>query len=132
MINQKNQNKNQNKIPSSIHHIAKLWNFYIDNQPKKSKKCQNKITFIYAPYYTIMQVLHWTLFGRGLFGGILGVLKAFQRHIRGTIKAYWRHFGGILVACWRRFEGISKAFQQRFKGVLKAFQRCFEGVSKVF
>merc|ERR1711884_562258 len=27
------------------------------NQPKKN---QIKITFIYAPYYTIMQLLHWT------------------------------------------------------------------------
>merc|ERR1711926_57189 len=36
-----------------------------DGQPKKSKKNQkknqNKITFIYAPYYTIMELFHWTL-----------------------------------------------------------------------
>merc|ERR1711973_549396 len=36
-----------------------------DDQPKKikknQKKNQNKITFIYAPYYTIMELLHWTL-----------------------------------------------------------------------
>merc|ERR1711873_226716 len=28
---------------------------------KKSKKNQNKITFIHGPYYTIMELLHWTL-----------------------------------------------------------------------
>merc|ERR1712235_108214 len=33
-----------------------------DDQPKKNqKKNQNRITFIYAPYYTIMELLHWTL-----------------------------------------------------------------------
>merc|ERR1712175_28743 len=36
-----------------------------DDQPKKIKKKikknQNKITFIYAPYHTIMELLHWTL-----------------------------------------------------------------------
>merc|ERR1711973_411029 len=30
------------------------------NPKKSTKKNQNKITFIYAPYYTIMQLLHWT------------------------------------------------------------------------
>merc|ERR1712035_262078 len=30
------------------------------NPKKSTKKNQNKITFIYSPYYTITQLLHWT------------------------------------------------------------------------
>ena len=47
-----------------MHPTTQLCNFYIglENQPKKiNQKNQNKITFIYAPYYTIMELLHWTL-----------------------------------------------------------------------
>merc|ERR1712198_765675 len=54
---------NQIKSPLSMPLTTQLCNFYIglENQPKKiNKKNQNKITHIYAPYYTIMQLLHWT------------------------------------------------------------------------
>merc|ERR1712198_531949 len=61
---QKNQQKKiKIKSPLSMHPTTQLCNFYIglENQPKKiKKKNQNKITFIYAPNSTIMQLLHWT------------------------------------------------------------------------
>merc|ERR1711989_80124 len=61
---QKNQPKKiKIKSPLSMPLTTQLCNFYIEleNQPKKiNKKNQNKITFIYAPYYTIMQLLNWT------------------------------------------------------------------------
>merc|ERR1712175_38219 len=69
-IKKKKKKKKKKKIkiksPLSMHHTTQLWNFFIGHwtgrsTQKNQKKNQNKITFIYAPYYTIMELLHWTL-----------------------------------------------------------------------
>merc|ERR1712175_2794 len=62
----KSKKKIKMKSPLSMHHTTQLWNFFIGHWTRRStkknqKKNQNKITFIYAPYYTIMELLHWTL-----------------------------------------------------------------------
>merc|ERR1712131_402842 len=61
----KNQKKNHLYLCTILHNYGtSSLDIGPDDQPKKKKnknKNQNKITFIYAPYYTIMELLHWTL-----------------------------------------------------------------------
>ena len=49
------------KSPISIHHDTLLCNYFIGrgNQTKKNKKNQIKMTYIYTPCFTTMQLLHW-------------------------------------------------------------------------
>merc|ERR1712198_181667 len=74
MINPKKSKKNHLYLCTILHGYGTFsLDIGPDDQPKKikkkikkkskknKKKNQNKITFIYAPYYTIMELLHWTL-----------------------------------------------------------------------
>merc|ERR1711973_332101 len=67
----KNQKKNHLYLCTILHNYGtSSLDIGPDDQPKKikkkikkknQKKNQNEITFIYAPYYTIMELLYWTL-----------------------------------------------------------------------